>query len=337
MPTLPTMSTAIIGTNSSSSGLAQKDWKSAIERLRTMARDFMQRIKADDYIDFSDHFKDFRRRLDKLDDDFGLQKNDTGSVDTIGTGNAVDTCNAQMDNSSSGGLLQDDVAGPLQDDVEERMAFAKLYMLIGLYMRKTQPPGSDSLDMAAARGMLRMVHTKMDELNKSYPTFLKMPGKDCSQGTLGTTALIDLDYIPLKILQCTLRAKLEHGTRMMREDRVKLNNEWEHRVTRAIRSLRARLTCPTCDYIHHSPAITEMIRHLNKEMLDYDTEEITEKEIRDWKDRMQEIEEDYIRETGMKPPHDHQGALESDIALAAEHGSGVTKMAQAQDIQQGPG
>jgi hypothetical protein len=254
-----------------------RDFKFGVERLRTMVKDFLHKVPANGCMDLDEHVEDLQIRFNRSGEDFPPIVR-------------------------SGAVQGENFSGPRasQVDVTTNMTFAKLYVLTGNYLWTADPYGSGGLDMKVARELIPMVQEELDELNLTIPTSLKMPGEICSGDTLGEKFLINLDYEPIDLLQFKLRVGLEPGARLNLEDKRKLDEEWEYRTTRAFHCLKVRLTCPAFDYIHHFPIATELMRRLKKEMLEYDSEDITADEIHDWKVRMFEIEE-YVRETGLIP------------------------------------
>ena len=80
---------------------------------------------------------------------------------------------------------------------------------------------------------------------------------------------------------------------------MKLDDDWDYHARRALRSLKEKIICTACGYIHHSPIATDMMRRLHNAMFGSYSQDISIDGIKHWKIRMYEIDEQYVYETGM--------------------------------------
>jgi hypothetical protein len=189
-----------------------------------------------------------------------------------------------------------------EPDLAVKVAFTKLFLTVGFYTMQTQPdgPGTGTLDMEAGRRLILFVQEAFYKVNPIFPTPLLRPGQLCNNGSLGPEPTTILDYQPIYDLQYKLFTDLKYGI-VLPEDKKELDDKWESDARQALKELTKRLTCPACEFMHHSPITTELKRLLQKEMLDCRSEDVAEDLVNDWNNRMGEIEDEYISETGAGP------------------------------------
>jgi hypothetical protein len=237
-----------------------------IDELRTMISEFLAQAQTDElHIDMEQLVREFRSRYTAL--------------------KHIVATDITRVNSNS-------INAPAKAKVDE------LRVIIIDFLKRVFPISDTKL--AAARELIPELQDRFNKLNQRYPFASKKPGEICIQGSLGPRIEIDLTYPHIDLLRYTLGMGLEPSARLGREDKKTLNDEWMEQVGRALHSLKRRLLCPNCGHVHHSPIATGMKQRLSNEMYGFDSEDVTLDEMNDWKDRMLEIEEVYIIETGVQ-------------------------------------
>lgn len=264
------METTSISNSNNDSSLGNTDFKTPIEKLRTATWEFLDKVQIDDIKGLIEHIEDLRSRVHELGD------------------NPVPRPTKEEENNSDQGTLHPDVVA--------RLAFTKLSILVNVYLRNAQPYGTGTVNVRAARALVSMVRGEFDKLNTVFPTSLKMPGEMCLRGKLGPNPIIKLDWDSISRLQFNLKS---NPPALHEEDKTRLDDDWKYQLKRAFLSLKDRLICPECGYIHHCPIVTEMRRQLYSEMYGFDPRYIQQGNVQHWEYRMRGIEERYAREIGV--------------------------------------